>query len=75
MGRLGEAGKDPEPAPAWDLMPRSAGPYGRGIATAGDVARLARMHLDGGVAEDGTRVLSEETVASMRRRVVDSPDK
>ncbi|WP_324607427.1 hypothetical protein [Streptomyces sp. NRRL F-5702] len=56
-------------------MPRSAGPYGRGIATAGDVARLARMHLDGGVAEDGTRVLSEETVASMRRRVVDSPDK
>lgn len=75
MGHLGEAGEDPEPAPAWDLMPRSAGPYGRVIATAGDVARLARMHLDGGVAEDGTRVLSEETVASMRRRVVDSPDK
>ncbi|MFI2506090.1 serine hydrolase domain-containing protein [Streptomyces sp. NPDC018972] len=75
MGHLGEAGRDPGPAPSWDLMPRSAGPYGRVIATAGDVARLARMHLTGGVAQDGTRVLSEETVALMQRRVVDSPDK
>ncbi|MCX4231191.1 serine hydrolase domain-containing protein [Streptomyces ortus] len=75
MGHLGEAGQDPDPAPSWDLMPRSAGPYGRVIATAGDVARLARMHLNGGVAQDGTRLLSEETVALMQRRVVDSPDK
>ncbi|HET6857606.1 MAG TPA: serine hydrolase domain-containing protein [Streptomyces sp.] len=75
MGHLGEAGQDPDPAPSWDLMPRSAGPYGRVIATAGDVARLAQMHLDGGVAADGTRVLSEETVALMQQRVVDSPDK
>ena len=67
MGHLGEAGQDPDPAPSWDLMPRSAGPYGRVIATAGDVARLARMHLNGGVAQDGTRVLSEETVALMQR--------
>ncbi|MFD5876723.1 serine hydrolase domain-containing protein [Streptomyces sp. NPDC060322] len=75
MGHLGEAGQDPDPAPAWDLMPRSAGPYGRVIATAGDVVRLAQMHLDGGVAQDGTRVLSEETVALMQQRVVESPDK
>ncbi|WP_338930837.1 serine hydrolase domain-containing protein [Streptomyces netropsis] len=75
MSHLGEPGQDPDPAPSWDLMPRSAGPYGRVIATAGDLARLARMHLAGGVAEDGTRVLSEETVALMQRRVVDSPDK
>ncbi|WP_327658070.1 serine hydrolase domain-containing protein [Streptomyces sp. NBC_00483] len=75
MGHLGEAGQDPEPAPAWDLMPRSAGPYGRVIATAGDVVRLAQMHLNGGVAQDGTRVLSEETVAMMQQRVVESPDK
>lgn len=75
MGHLGEAGQDPDPAPAWDLMPRSAGPYGRVIATAGDLARPARMRLDGGVAQDGTRLLSEETVALMRRRVVGSPDK
>ncbi len=75
MGHLGEAGQDPDPAPSWDLMPRSAGPYGRVIASAGDVVRLVRMHLNGGVAQDGTRVLSGETVALMQRRVVDSPDK
>ncbi|MFF8833573.1 serine hydrolase [Streptomyces sp. NPDC015131] len=75
MGHLGEPGQEPDPAPEWDMMPRSAGPYGRVIATAGDLARLARMHLAGGVGEDGTRVLSEETVALMQRRVVDCPDK
>lgn len=75
MGHLGEPGQHPEPAPAWDLMPRSAGPYGRVIASAGDVVRLAQMHLAGGTAPDGTRVLSAEAVALMRRRVVDSPDK
>jgi CubicO group peptidase (beta-lactamase class C family) len=75
MGHLGEPGQDPDPAPSWDLMPRSAGPYGRVIATAGDLARLARMHLAGGVAQDGTRILSEETVSLMQRRVVESPDK
>ncbi|WP_370417738.1 serine hydrolase domain-containing protein [Streptomyces sp. QH1-20] len=75
MGHLGEPGQDPDPAPSWDLMPRSAGPYGRVIATAGDLARLARLHLTGGVAQDGTRVLSEETVALMQRQVVDCPDK
>ncbi|MFF5371703.1 serine hydrolase domain-containing protein [Streptomyces sp. NPDC013187] len=75
MGHLGEPGQDPDPAPSWDLMPRSAGPYGRVMATAGDLARLARMHLAGGVARDGARILSEETVALMQRRVVDSPDK
>lgn len=75
MGHLGEPGQDPDPAPEWDMMPRSAGPYGRVIATAGDLARLARMHLAGGVAEDGTRILSEQAVALMQRRVVDCPDK
>ncbi|MGW3563826.1 serine hydrolase domain-containing protein [Streptomyces sp. NPDC000941] len=75
MGHLGEPGRDPEPAPAWDLMPRSAGPYGRVCATASDVVRLARMHLDGGVAQDGTRVLAPESVAAMQRREVDVPDK
>ncbi|WP_404962585.1 serine hydrolase domain-containing protein [Streptomyces sp. 147326] len=75
MGHLGEPGQNPDPAPQWDMMPRSAGPYGRVIATAGDLARLARMHLAGGVAEDGTRVLCEETVALMQRREVDCPDK
>ncbi|MEO3796927.1 serine hydrolase domain-containing protein [Nonomuraea sp. B10E15] len=75
MGHQGAPGQDPEPAPHWDVMPRSAGPYGRVIVSAGDVARFAKMHLDGGLAADGTRVLSADTVAAMQRREVDSPDK
>lgn len=75
MGHLSEPGEEPVPAPAWDLMPRSAGPYGRVLASAADVARLAKMHLDGGVAPDGTRLLSERSAAAMRERVIDVPDK
>jgi CubicO group peptidase (beta-lactamase class C family) len=29
MSHLGELGEKPEPAPVWDMLPRSAGPYGR----------------------------------------------
>lgn len=68
-------GRDPEPVPVWDMMPRSAGPYGRVIVSAGDVARVARMLLNGGVTPDGIRLLSEEAVAGMRRPQVASPDK
>ncbi|MEU7578476.1 serine hydrolase domain-containing protein [Streptomyces sp. NPDC041068] len=75
MSHLGEPGQDPDPAPAWDLMPRSAGPYGRVLVSAGDVARLAKMHLDGGTAPDGTRLLSAAAVDEMQRRVADVPDK
>ncbi|MGP3937622.1 serine hydrolase [Nonomuraea sp. KM88] len=74
MGHQDEPGQDSESAPVWDLMPRPAGPYGRVIVSAGDVARFAKMHLDGGLAADGTRVLSTDTVAAMQRREVDSPD-
>ncbi|MGN9846358.1 serine hydrolase domain-containing protein [Nonomuraea sp. H19] len=74
MSHLGERGTDPEPAPVWDMLPRSAGPSGRVLVTAADVVRFARMHLDGGTAPDGTRVLSAESAATMRRRVVDCLD-
>jgi CubicO group peptidase (beta-lactamase class C family) len=70
MSHLGPPGAYPDPAPAWDPMPRSAGPGARVIASAGDVVRLARMHLDGGAG-----VLSPESVAAMQRREVDVPDK
>ncbi|MET7465640.1 serine hydrolase domain-containing protein [Nonomuraea sp. NPDC005501] len=75
MSHLGEEGADPDPAPAWDLMPRSAGPYGRVIVSAGDMARFAGMHLTGGLAPDGTRVLSAAAVAAMTSRQTDVPDK
>ncbi|MEO3871090.1 serine hydrolase domain-containing protein [Nonomuraea sp. B12E4] len=74
MGHLGGPGRDPDPAPAWDLMPRAVAPGARVIVSAGDVARFARMHLDGGLAPDGTRVLSAGAVAAMQCREVDSPD-
>ncbi|MFI6294580.1 serine hydrolase domain-containing protein [Nonomuraea sp. NPDC050790] len=72
---MGHVGEDPEPAPLWDVMPRSAGPYGRVIVSAGDVVRFARMHLDGGLAPGGARVLNAGAVAAMRRREADSLDK
>ncbi|MFI6903103.1 serine hydrolase domain-containing protein [Nonomuraea sp. NPDC050394] len=75
MGHMGEPGRAPEPAPAWDMMPRSAGPYGRVIVSAGDVVRFAKMHLDGGLAPGGAPVLPAGAVAAMRRREADSLDK
>ncbi|GGO32214.1 hypothetical protein GCM10011576_62260 [Micromonospora parathelypteridis] len=75
MSHLGESGTDPDPAPFWDPMPRSIGPAGRVIVSAGDMARFAQMHLDGGLAADGTRLLSAEAVAAMGHREVDVPDK
>jgi CubicO group peptidase (beta-lactamase class C family) len=76
MGHLGVPGQDPEPSSAWNPLPRSSGPYGGVLcATAADIVRLAKMHLDGGVAFDGTRVLKTETVSAMQQREVDSPDK
>ena len=38
-----------------------------------DLLGFVRMHLDGGVAPDGTRVLSAESVRAMQTREVDLP--
>ncbi|MFJ6777691.1 serine hydrolase domain-containing protein [Streptomyces yangpuensis] len=75
MGHVPGEGPDPEPAPAWDMMPRSAGPHGRVLAGAADVLRLAKMHLDGGATADGTQVLGARAVAAMQRWEVDVPDR
>ncbi|MCJ8012358.1 beta-lactamase family protein [Paenibacillus sp. KQZ6P-2] len=77
MGHLaGGNGQDPEPAPFWNLLPRSSGPSGGALcATAADLVRLAQMYLKGGVAPDGTRVLTSETVADMHRLEAETPDK
>jgi CubicO group peptidase (beta-lactamase class C family) len=68
MSHLGEPGDYPAPAPNWDMMPRSAGPYGRVLASAGDVLRLAKAHLNG-------TLLTPESTAAMQQREVDVPDK
>lgn len=49
------------------LLPRSNGPAGATpFATTADLLTFARMHLDGGEAQDGTRVLSEASAAAMQ---------
>jgi CubicO group peptidase (beta-lactamase class C family) len=55
-----------ESVSVWAL-PRSLGPAGGIVATAGDVLTFVRMHLDGGVAADGTRLLAEDLVTAMPR--------
>jgi len=62
------------PAPVWTL-PRSIGPAGLVTSTVADVLAFARLHLTGGVAADGTRVLSAENAAVMTAHQADLPDK
>jgi CubicO group peptidase (beta-lactamase class C family) len=61
-------------SPTWGLY-RSFGPMGAAVvASAGDVLAFARLHLDGGLAPDGKRLLSGELVDAMREpqvRLVD----
>jgi len=73
MGHLTDAGEQ-IPAPVWGI-PRSAGPAGAVLATVADVLLFARMHLAGGVAADGTRVLGAGSAAAMAAHQVDLPDK
>ncbi|MBP3978961.1 serine hydrolase [Microbacterium sp. BLY] len=69
-----EDGDEPVPAPVWSLV-RSNAPAGSMLAmTARDLVTYARMHLDGGVAADGTRVLSDASVQAMQERQVELPD-
>ena len=52
-------------SPTWGLY-RCFGPMGSAVvASAGDVLRFVKMHLDGGLAADGTRLLDAKLAASM----------
>src|SRR5919198_4668006 len=66
-------GEDPEPAPTWGLM-RSAGPAGLICATAADVVAFARLHLDGGRAPDGRRLLAAARIAEMQQAQIEVPN-
>ena len=39
-----------------------------------DLLRFAKLHVDGGLAADGSRVLSTDSVTQMQQRYVDVPD-
>jgi CubicO group peptidase (beta-lactamase class C family) len=54
-----------EAYPIW-AIPRSSGPAGVITASAHDLLVFARMHLDRGVSQDGTRLLDEASVAAMQ---------
>lgn len=75
LGHIPAEGSDePVAAPVWSLV-RSNAPAGSMLAmTARDLVTYARMHLDGGTAADGTRVLSAESVAAMQERQVELPE-
>ncbi|WP_353114529.1 serine hydrolase [Microbacterium sp.] len=72
-GHIGADDDGPVLAPAW-MLPRSMGPAGLVSSSTADVLAFARMHLMGGLAADGTRVLSEESVARMQEHQVDVPN-
>ncbi|MFC0071912.1 serine hydrolase, partial [Umezawaea endophytica] len=61
-------------APQWGL-PRSVGPAGLITSTAADVLGFARLHLTGGLAPDGTRVLAGSSAAAMAEHQVELPEK
>jgi len=61
------------PAPVWALA-KSNEPAGSMLAMRPrDLVAFAQMHLAGGVAADGTRVLSEDSVRAMQDRQVELP--
>jgi CubicO group peptidase (beta-lactamase class C family) len=74
VGHTVKAGQPPARVRVWGL-PRSSGPAGLISQTVGDVLAFVRMHLSGGVAADGTRVLSESSTRAMTEWQVDVPDK
>jgi CubicO group peptidase (beta-lactamase class C family) len=60
--------------PVWGL-PRSASPAALICAAPADVLAFTRMHMTGGLAPDGTRLLSAASVAAMAGHHADVPDK
>ncbi|HWO61594.1 MAG TPA: serine hydrolase domain-containing protein, partial [Umezawaea sp.] len=71
---VGHVGEDRATAPQWGL-PRSVGPAGLITSTAADVLGFARLHLTGGLAPDGTRVLGEASATAMADHQADLPEK
>jgi CubicO group peptidase (beta-lactamase class C family) len=76
VGHLaGEGGNAAEPrvTPNWQL-PRSTAPAGATLcASARDLVAYARFHSDGGLAADGSRLLSAASAEAMRQPQVHLP--
>jgi CubicO group peptidase (beta-lactamase class C family) len=63
----------PQVATPWNLA-RSANPAGGLTSSAGDQLRYARFHMGDGTTDDGTRVLSRESIALMQTPGVQAAD-
>ncbi len=74
VGHLQQNQEDaPAPAPVWALA-RSNAPAGAMLAMRPrDLLAFARMHMAGGTAADGTRVLGEAAVKAMQEQQVTLP--
>jgi CubicO group peptidase (beta-lactamase class C family) len=68
----GERPHQEQPVSIWGL-PRSVGPAGLITSTAQDVLAFARLHLDGGITGDGTRLVSLASAEDMQRQRVEIP--
>lgn len=68
-------GPDGEPVvPPTVVMDYASVPAGsRTVSTAAELARFARMHLDGGRAPDGTVILSEPSTQAMQQAQFERP--
>jgi dipeptidyl aminopeptidase/acylaminoacyl peptidase/CubicO group peptidase (beta-lactamase class C family) len=60
--------------PVWGL-PRAIGPAGLISSTVADVLAFARLHLTGGLAPDGRRLVAEASVTAMTEKHADLPDR
>jgi len=67
-----ERPRQDQPVSVWGL-PRSVGPAGLITSSVEGVLAFARLHLDGGVTPDGTRLLSQASVEDMQRQRAEIP--
>ncbi|WP_410660357.1 serine hydrolase [Amycolatopsis sp. lyj-112] len=74
VGHVASGDGDPAPAPVWGL-PRNMGPAGLITATTADVLGFARLHLTGGLAPNGDRLLTTASATAMAEKQTDIPDK
>jgi dipeptidyl aminopeptidase/acylaminoacyl peptidase/CubicO group peptidase (beta-lactamase class C family) len=74
VGHVSEGAAEPARAPVWTL-PRALGPAGLINASVADVLGFARLHLTGGLAADGTRLLSQTSAAAMTGLQAELPEK
>ncbi|MGH9066634.1 MAG: serine hydrolase domain-containing protein [Acidimicrobiales bacterium] len=64
---------DPSPAPVWSLAPSNEAAGSMLSMSPRDLLGFAAMHLRGGTAPDGARILSDKAVRAMQERQVELP--